>query len=181
MMTPQSFEKLTLLKRIIGQMSIAEKVAFVAEVRSKLTTEMLKTSDGKHAYSEENILSVALGALIADDKKEFEHITGFYGGGYRSEFRKGLYHGHGDVPLTQWRKEIRRLYHKIKENSAGLQLPKLREFKKTYFVTGTVGVEVKAQSEEEAIENAPWTKECLDNITDVEATELGCELKATEN
>ena len=40
-------------------MSIAEKVAFVAEVSGKLQPDMLRTSDGKHVYSEENILSVA--------------------------------------------------------------------------------------------------------------------------
>ena len=62
-MTPESFQKLTLLKSIIGQMSIAEKVALVAEVSGKLPPDALKTSDGQHTYSEENILSVALGAL----------------------------------------------------------------------------------------------------------------------
>jgi hypothetical protein len=127
-MKSESFEKLTHLKSVIGQMSIAEKVAFIADVSGKLQPDMLKTSDGKHAYSEENILSVALGALVADDRNEFERITGFYGGGYQSELRRGLYHGKGDIPLSQWRKEIRRLYHLIKKNSASLQLPPLREF-----------------------------------------------------
>ena len=69
-------------------MSIADKVAFTTEVSDKLLPDMLKTSDGKHPYSEENILSVALGALIADDRNECERITGFYGGGYQSELRK---------------------------------------------------------------------------------------------
>jgi hypothetical protein len=78
-MNTQSFEKLTRLKSIIGQMGIADKVAFVAEVSGKLPPDALKTSDGTHAYSEENILSVALGALVADDRNEFERITGFYG------------------------------------------------------------------------------------------------------
>ena len=127
-MTPESFQKLTLLKSIIGQMCIAEKVAFVAEVSGKLPPDALKTSDGQHTYSEENILCVALGALVADNKDEFEAITGFYGGGYQSALRKGLYHGKGDILNSQWRKEIRRLYHKIKQNSAGLKLPQLREF-----------------------------------------------------
>ena len=126
-MTPESFEKLTHLKSIIGQMSIADKVAFTTEVSDNLLPDMLKTSDGKHAYSEENILSVALGALVADDRDEFERITGFYGGGYQSELRRGLYHGKGEIPLSQWRKEIRRLYHLIRENSADLKLPQLRE------------------------------------------------------
>ena len=92
-MTPESFEKLTHLKSIIGQMGIADKVAFTTAVSDKLQPNMLKTSDGKHPYSEENILSVALGALVADDRDEFERITGFYGGGYQSELRRGLYHG----------------------------------------------------------------------------------------
>jgi hypothetical protein len=60
-MSPESFEKLTHLKSVIGQMSIADKVTFTAEVSSKLQPDMLRTSDGKHPYSEENILSVALG------------------------------------------------------------------------------------------------------------------------
>jgi hypothetical protein len=94
-MKAESFEKLTRLKGVIGQMSIAEKVAFVAEVSGKLQPDMLKTSDGKHTYSEENILSVALLVLVADDREEFERIGGFYGGGYQSELRKGLYHGKG--------------------------------------------------------------------------------------
>jgi hypothetical protein len=126
--TPECFEKLTRLKSIIGQMGIAEKVAFTTEVSGKLQPDVLRTSDGKHAYSEENILSVALGALVADSRDEFERITGFYGGGYQSELRKGLYHGKGEIPLSQWRKEIRRLYHIIRENSADLKLPQLREF-----------------------------------------------------
>jgi hypothetical protein len=67
---------------------------------------MLKTSDGQYTFSEENILSVALGAAVADDKEEFEHICGFYGGGYQSALRNGLYHGKGDIPMSQWRKEI---------------------------------------------------------------------------
>ena len=98
-MTPESFEKLTRLKSIVGQMSIADKVAFTTEVSAKLQPDMLKTSDGKHPYSEENILSVALGALIADNRGEFEHITGFYGTGYKSELRRGLYHGKGRSPV----------------------------------------------------------------------------------
>src|ERR1700682_2816564 len=97
-MKPESFEKLTRLKSIIGQMSIADKVAFVAEVSGKLSPDMLKTSDGNHPYSEENILSVGLGALVADDRDEFERITGFYGSGYQSELRRGLYHGKGEIP-----------------------------------------------------------------------------------
>ena len=109
-------------------MSIADKVAFVAEVSSKLPPDMLKTSDGKHTYSEENILSVALGALIADNRNEFERITGFYGGGYQSELRRGLYHGKGEIPSKDWQREIRRLYHLIKAISADLKLPPLREF-----------------------------------------------------
>jgi hypothetical protein len=80
-MTPESFEKLTRLKSIIGQMSIAEKVAFTTEVSSKLQPDMLRTSDGKRTYNEESILCVALGTLIADNKEVFERITGFYGGG----------------------------------------------------------------------------------------------------
>jgi hypothetical protein len=125
--TPESFEKLTHLKSIIGQMGIADKVAFISEVSGKLQPDMLKTSDGKHPYSEENILCVALGALVADDRNEFERITGFYGGGCQSELRRGLYHGKGEIPLSQWRKEIRRLCHLIRENSADLKLPQLRE------------------------------------------------------
>ena len=127
-MKPESFEKLTHLKRIIGQMGIAEKVAFISDVSGKLQPDMLLTSDGKHRYSEENILCVALGALVADSKDEFEWITGFYGGGYQSELRRGLYHGKGEIPSKDWQREIRRLYHLIKQNSAGLKLPPLREF-----------------------------------------------------
>jgi hypothetical protein len=57
-------------------MSIADKVAFVAEVSGKLQPDQLKTSDGKHPYSEENILSVTLGVLVADNKEEFERDNG---------------------------------------------------------------------------------------------------------
>ena len=127
-MTPESFEKLNRLKSIVGQMGSADKVAFATEVSAKLQPDILKTSDGKHRYSEENILSVGLGALVADNKNEFERITGFYGAGYKSELRKGLYHGKGDISNKDWRREIRRLYHLIKQNSAGLKLPSLREF-----------------------------------------------------
>jgi hypothetical protein len=127
-MKPESFEKLIRLKGIIGGMSIADKVAFISDVSGKLRPDMLVTSDGKHRYSEENILSVALGALVADERDEFERITGFYGGGYQSELRRGLYHGKGEIPSKDWQREIRRLYYVIKAISADLKLPPLREF-----------------------------------------------------
>src|SRR6266481_3631376 len=46
-MKPESYEKLTRLKQIIGQMSISDKVAFVTTVSSRLTPDMLKTIDGR--------------------------------------------------------------------------------------------------------------------------------------
>jgi hypothetical protein len=113
-MKQESFSKLTNLKGIVEKMSLSDKIAFVSAVSSHLTPERLKTSDGQHAYSEKNILSVALGAMHADSRDEFEHITGFYSGGYKSELRSGLYHGQGDIPSKDWRREIRRLYHIIK-------------------------------------------------------------------
>jgi hypothetical protein len=127
-MKPESFEKLTRLKSIIEQMSIADKVAFVGEVSGKLQPDMLKTEDGQHVFSAENILSVALVALVADNKDEFTSITGFYRTGYKSALRKGVYHGKGEIPDSTWCKEIRRLYHRIRAISAGLTLPPLREF-----------------------------------------------------
>ena len=66
------------------------------------------------------ILSVALVALVADNKDEFTSITGFYRTGYKSALRKGVYHGKGDMPDSTWCKEIRRLYHRIRAISAGL-------------------------------------------------------------
>src|SRR6266446_4055712 len=99
-------------------MSIADKVAFVAEISSRLTPEMLKTSDGTHTFTEENLLSVAFGALVADSRDEFERMVGFYGGGYQSVLRKGMYHGKGDIPLNIWTKEMRRLYHMIRQNAS---------------------------------------------------------------
>jgi hypothetical protein len=128
----ESFEKLTRLKRIVGQMSISDKVAFVAQIKSHLSPEMLKFSDGTHIFSEENILSVALGALIADSRDEFERMVGFYGGGYQSEIRRGMYHGKGDTPMNLWRKEIRRLYHLVKQNAADVQLPEVAEFSEDF-------------------------------------------------
>jgi hypothetical protein len=65
--------------------------------------------------------------LVADDREEFQRIGGFYGTGYRSELRKGLYHGRGDISNKDWQKEIRRLYHLIKDISSELKLPHLRE------------------------------------------------------
>jgi hypothetical protein len=127
-MTPESFAKLTLLKQTIGQMSLAEKMAFVADVRSKLPPDGLKTSDGQHAYSEENFLTVALLTLVAANRDEFVRIGGFYGTGYRSELRRGLYHGKGDIPNADWQREIRRLHHLIKAVSGELKLPELREY-----------------------------------------------------
>jgi hypothetical protein len=127
-MSPESFAKLTLLKKIIGQMSLAEKMAFVADVRSKLPPEALKTSDGQYAYGEENLLAVGLLTLVADNRDEFGHIGGFYGAGYRSELRRGLYHGKRDTPNTDWQREIRRLHHLIKAVSSELTLPELQEY-----------------------------------------------------
>jgi hypothetical protein len=127
-MSPEMFAKLTRLKGIIGQMSLAEKMAFVADVRSKLPPEALKTSDGNHSFSEENVLAVALLTLVADNREEFVRISGFYGTGYRSELRRGLYHGKGEIPSKDWQREIRRLHHLIKEVIGELKLPELREY-----------------------------------------------------
>jgi len=109
-------------------MSLAEKMAFVADIRSKLPADALRTSDGQHAYSEENLLAVALLTLVAANRDEFGRIGGYYGTGYRSELRRGLYHGKGEIPNNVWQREIRRLYHLIKANSAELKLPELREY-----------------------------------------------------
>jgi hypothetical protein len=127
-MEAESFAKLTRLKKIFGQMSISDKVAFVSQIRSKLPSDALKTSDGTYTFSEENLLSVALGTLVADSRDEFERVVGFYGGGYLSPLRKGMYHGKGDIPMNLWRKEMRRLYHLIRQHAGDVQLPELREY-----------------------------------------------------
>jgi hypothetical protein len=116
-MTTESFEKLQQLKSILGAMSIADKIDYTNTVSSFLPSSVLKTSDGHHTHSLlRNILSVTLGALVTDTRQEFEAVCGFYRNKYRSDLREGLYHGRGDVPHSQWRKEIRALYHNIKNN-----------------------------------------------------------------
>ena len=104
-------------------MSVADKVAYAMSVAERLPANMLKASDGNHAFTTENILPVTLGALESDTRNEFEAICGCYGSGYRSALREGLYHDKGDIPTSQWRKEIRMLYHNIKENIGDLELP----------------------------------------------------------
>jgi hypothetical protein len=47
-MKPESFEKLKHLKGVIGQVSFADKVAFIADVSGNLQPDMLVTSNGKH-------------------------------------------------------------------------------------------------------------------------------------
>ena len=126
-MDKELFDTLKLLQRIIGQMSIADKVAFVIRIGARLEPDMMATSDG-HKFTEENIISVTLGVLATDSLREFEAICGFYAGGYRSALRAGLYHGKGDIPNTLWRREIRRLYHNIKDNIGNMALPSVREF-----------------------------------------------------
>jgi hypothetical protein len=116
------FEKLGLLKSVIGQMSISDKVKFAGEVASKLTPERLKFEDESHEFCEENLLVVGLVSRVTTDRNEFEAICGMYEGGYKSDLRKGIYQG-CDVPLKVWRKEIRRLWHNVKGNCEGLQLP----------------------------------------------------------
>lgn len=120
------FEKLGLLKSVIGQMSIADKVKFAGEVASRLTPEQLKFEDGSHEFCEENLLVVGLVSRMTTDRNEFEAITGQYDGGYQSDLRKGIYQGRGDVPLKVWRKEIRRLWHNVKVNCEGLHLPAVK-------------------------------------------------------
>jgi hypothetical protein len=126
-MEAELFEKLTRLKRILWQMSIAEKVAFVTQIRNKLPSDALKTLDGTHAFSEENLLCVGLATLSVDNRDDFEHMAGMYGGGYKSDIRRGVYHGKGDIPGSPWRKDIRRLYRLIKEHAGDVQLPEVKE------------------------------------------------------
>lgn len=122
-MNEESFAKRKVLKRVIGRMSIADKLAYVTAITDRLASHMLKTSDGNHAFTIENILSVTLGAILTDTRQEFEAISGFYRTGYRSALREGLYNGRGDIPHSQWRKEIRMLYHNIKDNIDQIPLP----------------------------------------------------------
>jgi hypothetical protein len=122
-MNTESFEKLKTLRSIIDHMSIADKLAYVSTVSEQLPPSALKTSDGNHPFSIENILSVTLGALVADTRNEFEAICGYYRSGYRSTLREGLYNGKGDIPHSQWRKEIRRLFHNIRERIDHIPLP----------------------------------------------------------
>jgi len=122
-MSPESFEKLKVVKGIIERMSIADKIDYVKTISECLPSGVLKTSDGEHSFSTENILSVTLGAILADTRDEFEAICGFYRGGYKSMMRDGLYNGRGDIPHSQWRKEIRTLYHNIKDNIDQIPLP----------------------------------------------------------
>ena len=117
-----SFQKLEKLKQVIGRMSLSTKMEFIAAVSGKLKPESLITSDGRR-FSEENILAVGLIASVADNIREFESIGGFYGGGYKSELRKGLYHNQGGIPNSEWRKGIRKLYHHTKGIMADVALP----------------------------------------------------------
>jgi hypothetical protein len=126
-MEAELFGKLTRLKRILWQMSIADKVAFVTEIRNKLPSDALKTLDGTHVFSEENLLCVGLATLSVDNRDDFEHMAGMYGGGYKSDLRRGVYHGKGDIPGSPWRKDIRRLYRLIKEHAGDVQLPEVKE------------------------------------------------------
>jgi hypothetical protein len=122
-MNAESFEKLKLVTSIIDRMSIADKIAYVDTVSDRVPPTMLQTSDGNHAFSIENIISVTLGAILTDTRSEFEAICGFYRTGYRSTLREGVYNGRGDIPHSQWRKEIRMLYHNIKDNIDQIPLP----------------------------------------------------------
>lgn len=126
-MEAELFEKLGVLKGVIGQMSLSDKMSFIALITSKLKPEQLKFEDGSHEFSEENLLSVGLITRVTADRDEFERIGGLYGGGYQSDLRKGLYHGCGDTPIKIWRKEIRKLFHVVTESCADLQLPPLKE------------------------------------------------------
>jgi predicted DNA-binding protein (UPF0278 family) len=122
-MNTDTFAKLKLATGIITRMTISDKIEYVETVFARLTKNMLTTSEGERAFSTENILSVALGAILTDTREEFEAICGFYRTGYRSALRDGLYNGRGDIPHSQWRKEIRMLYHNIKDNVDHIPLP----------------------------------------------------------
>jgi hypothetical protein len=59
-------------------------------------------------------------------------MVGFYGGGYHSVLRKGMYHGKGDIPLIVWHKEMRRLYHMIRQNASDVKVPEVTEFSEDF-------------------------------------------------
>jgi hypothetical protein len=126
-MESQLFEKLTRMKKIIGRMSINDKLTFVSQISNRLTPEMLKTSDGQ-PFTTENILAVGLAARFADNKDEFKRITGFYEGGYKSEIRRGMYHNRGSIPHNVWAKEMFRLYHRVKHHVGDVSPPEMQDF-----------------------------------------------------
>lgn len=113
-MNPELFEKLGRLKQTEKQMNLREKAKFVSGLVAKLPAEALKTSDGFYTFSDETLFAAGLTASFANTRDEFERMAGLYATGYRSELRKGLFRGRGEIPLKGWQKEIRRLYHLIK-------------------------------------------------------------------
>ena len=121
-MDPLIFEKLKTAKRFVNRMSLVDKIKFVAAVSGKLEPGSLTTPDGRR-FSEENILAVGLVASVAETRDQFDRIIGAYGGGYESDLRKGYYHNRGDVPNSEWRKGMRRLYYRIRAIIADVALP----------------------------------------------------------
>jgi hypothetical protein len=68
------------------------------------------------------------GALATTNRKDFEHLTGFYGNGYKSDIRRGMYHGKGEIPSQTWQREMRRLYFMIKQHAGDVPLRELQDF-----------------------------------------------------
>jgi len=79
--------------------------------------------------SAENLLVMALVTPHADDKDDLASMCGLYQGGYQSELRRCVYHNSAGVP--QWKTEINRLCHVVKEHVT-VTLPQLREEEEDY-------------------------------------------------
>jgi len=112
-MKAELFEKLEQLKHDYWEMSFAEKAKFVTDLKSRLPVEALSDTTGPD-FTDEVLLAAGMTAAAVETKDEFERALGLYGTGYKSKLREAILSGKLNRSNSEWRKELRRLFHALK-------------------------------------------------------------------
>lgn len=98
----------------------AQKIISLLPKFGSLTTEQQVAFKGTGGYSKVLIAAVAMATKHSETRKDFDHITGLYSNAYPSQIRSDVHHWRWrfamkteQITLTDFRREVRWLYHRL--------------------------------------------------------------------
>jgi hypothetical protein len=109
-------------KRVSLKEDYSLNLAALLPAYSSLTPVQKKAlGDGKK-YSKPLLAAAGIATLYSENRREFEHLTGLHAHGYPSQIRSDVHwwtwnyvKKRGGVTLSEFRREVRWLYHRLAE------------------------------------------------------------------